>query len=411
MYTAIALQRAAALPVNQWAGLLRNLWSHPLFPGSGTTFGRAVASAGELVERATRRYGKPPFALRATRVDGREVEVRETVALATPFCNLLHFERATPRRDPAVLVVAPLSGHHASLLRDTVEQLLPEHDVWITDWIDARLIPLAAGPFDLDDYIALVQRFLRHMGSGAHLLAVCQPGVAALAATALLEEDGDPASPLSVTLLASPIDTRVSPTGVSRLALRYPLSTFDLAAVHRVPFGEPGFMRRVYPGFLQLAAFLSMNPGRHASAHRSLYFELVEGQQDAADVYRRFYDDYLAVMDVPGEYYLQTVQCVFQTHALPRGTMTWRGRPVRPQAIRRAALMTVEGGRDDITGVGQTAAAHALCPGVPAERHASFVAPTVGHYGVFSGRRWREEIAPRVAGFIRAAAPAGAGGA
>jgi len=411
MYSAYQIHRVAAEPVNRWAGFVRDLWSHPLFPASGTAFGRAVASAGELLERATRRYPKVPFGFQEIAADGTRTPVREAVGLATPFCNLVHFERGAGRDDPRALVVAPLSGHHATLLRDTVGRLLPDHDVWITDWIDARLVPVSEGPFDLDDYVALVQRFMRHLGPGTHVLAVCQPGVPVLAAAALLEEDGDPAAPRSITLMASPIDTRVNPTSVGRVATRHPLAWFDLGAVSRVPLGEPGFMRRVYPGFLQLAAFVSMNPGRHAQAHRRLYLERIGGHEERAEVYRRFYDDYLAVMDVPGEYYLQTVETVFQRHALARGEMTWRGRAVRPQAIRRAALMTVEGGRDDITGVGQTEAAHRLCTGVAPGRRERLLAPSAGHYGVFSGRCWREEIAPRIADFIRRSATPKGGGA
>jgi poly(3-hydroxybutyrate) depolymerase len=391
-----------AAPFNSWAGALKDLWSHPAFPMSGTSFGRAVASASELLERATRRYPKPPFDLATTQIDGRSVAVREVPWLPTPFCNLIRFERDVTREDPKVLLVAPLSGHHASLLRDTVAQLLPDHDLYLTDWIDARLVPLSAGRFDLDDYIDLVQRFIRSIGSDVHVVAVCQPSVPVLAAVSLMAESGDPAAPRTLTLMAGPVDTRVKPTQVDRVATGRPLEWFEMAAVHRVPAGEPGFLRKVYPGFLQLTAFVSLNPARHADAHRQLYRDLLAGDEERADVCRRFYDDYLAVMDVPAEYYLQTIASVFQKHELARGEMTWRGqRPIRPASIRRTALMTVEGENDEITSVGQTSAAHALCPAIPADRRRLHVQSGVGHYGVFSGRRWREEIAPRIAEFIR----------
>ena len=402
MYNSYRLGRALAAPLNSWASALRALWSHPALPMSGTHFGRAVASASELLERVTRRYPKPPFALPTTQIDGRSVAVREVPWLSTPFCNLIRFERDTPREDPKVLLVAPLSGHHATLLRETVARLLPDHDLYVTDWIDARLVPLSAGRFDLDDYIDLVQRFIHRIGSDVHVIAVCQPGIPVLAAVSLMSESDDPATPLTMTLMSAPIDTRVKPTQVDRVAIERPLEWFERAAVHRVPMGEPGFMRKVYPGFLQLTAFVSLNPARHADAHRQLYRDLLAGDEESADVCRRFYDEYLAVMDVPAEYYLQTIATVFQKHELARGEMTFRGnRPIRPAAICRTALMTVEGEHDEITSVGQTSAAHGLCTAIPSERRRVHVQSGVGHYGVFSGRRWRDEIAPRIAEFIR----------
>src|SRR5438105_8972526 len=373
MYNSYRLSRAMAAPVNSWAGALQTLWSHPAFPMSGTPFGRAVASASELLERVTRRYPKPAFALETTQIQGRQVAVREVPSVRTPFCNLIHFERDAQRRDPKVLLVAPLSGHHASLLRDTVARLLPDHDLYVTDWIDARLVPLSAGRFDLDDYVDLVQRFIRAIGADVHVIAVCQPSVPVLAAVSLMSESDDPATPRTMTLMAGPVDTRVSPTPVDRVATSRPLEWFELTAVHRVPAGEPGFLRRVYPGFLQLTAFVSLNPARHADAHRQLYRDLLAGDEESAEAHRRFYDDYLAVMDVPAEYYLQTIPTVFQKHQLARGEMTWRGtRPIRPETIRKTALMTVEGEKDEITGVGQTSAAHALCTAIPAKRRRQY---------------------------------------
>ena len=402
MYSSYRLGRAFAAPVNSWAGAVRALWSHPSFGMSSTPLGRAVVTASELLERATRRYPKPPFALSSTRIGGRTVALREVPGLRTPFCDLVHFERDVAREDPKVLLVAPLSGHHASLLRDTVERLLPDHDLYVTDWIDARLVPLSAGRFDLDDYVELLQRFIRGIGPDVHVIAVCQPSVPVLAAVSLMAEAEDPATPRSMTLMAGPIDTRVNPTGVDRVATGRPLRWFEMAAVHHVPPGEPGFMRRVYPGFLQLTAFVSLNVGRHADAHRQLYRDLLAGDEESAEAHRRFYDDYLAVMDVPAEYYLQTIATVFQRHDLARGRMTLRGKhPIRPEAIRGTALMTVEGENDEITSLGQTSAAHDLCAAIPEQRRCRYVQSGAGHYGVFSGRRWREQIAPRVASFIR----------
>jgi poly(3-hydroxybutyrate) depolymerase len=401
MYNAFQLTRALVEPVNLWAGLVRELWSHPTFPMSGTPFGRAVASAGELLERATRRYPKAPFGLEAAKIDGRLLAVREATCLTTPFCNLVRFERDSKRQDPKVLLVAPLSGQHASFLRDVVEQLIPDHDLYVTDWIDARLVPLSVGRSDLDDYIALLKRFIRHIGPDVHVVAVSQACVPVLAAVSLMEEEDDPAVPRSMTLMAGPIDTRVSPTPANRFVASQPLAWLELTAIHRVPLGEPGFLRRVYPGFLQLAAFVSMRPLRDVEAHRKLYVDLVGGDEERAEVHRRFYDDYLAVMDVPAEYYLQTIDTVFQKHALGRGEMVCGTRAVRPDLVRRTALMTVEGGDDRITPVGQTSAAHRLCTAVPCERRQQHLVPGVGHFGVFRGRRWREEIAPRVREFIR----------
>lgn len=394
MYDAYTFAQAAAAPLNSWAGVMNQFWS---------TLGHRGALAGsELLERATRCYAKPPFALTTTLIGDRPVAVRETAVLRTPFCNLLHFERDAARQDPKLLVVAPLSGHHASLLRDTVKRLLPDHDLYVTDWVDARLVPLEAGRFDLDDYIELVRQFLRFLGPDAHVLAVCQPSVPVLAAVSLMAADGDPCVPRSLALMAGPVDTRISPTQVSRVAVGRSRLWFELSAVHRVPFGQPGFFRKVYPGFLQLAGFVALDPLRHADAHRRLYRALVAGDEDTAEAQRRFYDDYFAVMDMPAEYYLQTIESVFQKHELAQNEMVFRGgRRIEPAAIRETALLTIEGANDDITGLGQTAAAHALCTSIPADRRETYVQEGAGHYGVFSGRKWREQIAPRLAAFIR----------
>ncbi|MFL5301291.1 MAG: polyhydroxyalkanoate depolymerase [Anaeromyxobacteraceae bacterium] len=401
MYQIYDLSRAAADPISYLASLTRDVWSHPLVPASYTPLGQAIACASDVLARATRRYPKVPFGIDRAEIEGRSVEVQETVALETPFCDLVRFEREVLRNDPKVLLVAPLSGQHATVLRDTVARLVPGHDVYVTDWIDARTIPLSAGRFGLDDYVALLQRFLRHIGPDVHVIAVCQPAVPVLAAVSLLAEEGDPASPRSLTLLSGPVDARVNPTLLD-LQARAPLALFRLAAVHRVPLGNAGFLRRVYPGFLQLAAYTAMTASFTLNAERDLYREMV-GEEASREEQRRFYADFMSVMDVPAEFYLDTVRTVFQRHALARGEMTWRGKLVRPALIRSTSLFTVEGADDAITAVGQTAAAHALCSSIPPERKQRYVAPGVGHFGVFSGRCWREDIAPRVIEFIRAA--------
>jgi poly(3-hydroxybutyrate) depolymerase len=337
-------------------------------------------------------------------VDGRTVPVAERVVWKKPFSSLIHFDRALPKRrapDPKVLIVAPLSGHYATLLRGTVQAMLPAHDVYITDWQDARMVPLSEGRFDLDDYIDYVIEMLRHLGPGSHAIAVCQPSVPVLAAVALMSEDGDPALPATMTLMGGPIDTRMTPTAVNRLAKARGTEWFRRNTIMKVPFPHPGFMRDVYPGFLQLSGFMAMNFDRHVTAHHEFFHHLVDGDGDSAEKHREFYDEYLAVMDLTAEFYLQTVDTVFVRHALPKGQMTHRGRPVRPEAIRRAALLTIEGERDDVSGVGQTKAAHALCTNLSNDRNQHYLADGVGHYGVFNGSRFRKDIQPRIAEFIR----------
>jgi poly(3-hydroxybutyrate) depolymerase len=410
VYSAYGLSRSFVRPLNLWGTAIRELWTLDGFPLSHTPFARAVAAGGELLERATRHFDKPRFGLAATPIaaEGRTVAVREERVLSTPFCDLIHFARETERQDPKVLLVAPLSGHHATLLRDTVRQLLPEHDVYVTDWLDARLVPLASGGFDLDDYIALLQAFLRKLGPGVHAVGVCQPGVPLLAAAALLAEDDDVAVPHSLTLIAAPIDPRVRETQVGRLARSRPIGWFERVLVQRVPMTEPGAGRLVYPGYLQLAAFMSMNPANHARSHLRFYRDLVDGDAAGAQAHRGFYDEYLSVMDVPAEYYLQTVVTVFQKYHLAKGEMRWRGRLVRPEALRHTSLFTIEGESDDITAEGQTAAAHALCANIPRERRLHHLEQDAGHFGTFSGRRFREHVYPKLRQFIRDAAAFGA---
>ncbi|HZH26562.1 MAG TPA: polyhydroxyalkanoate depolymerase [Azospirillaceae bacterium] len=402
LYQLYDLQHAALAPMRFLAEATQATFQHPLVPAAYTQAGRAIAAGAELLERVTRRFGKPEFGLPTTVIDGREVAVTERDVLVKPFCTLKRFERATDRGDPKLLVVAPLSGHYATLLRGTVEALLPAHDVYITDWVNARNVPLSEGPFGLDDYIAYVIEFLRHLGPNTHVLAVCQPAVPVLAAVSLLAQADDPCQPATMTLMGGPIDTTAAPTQPTRLAEARPLSWFERTVVATVPPWYPGAFRKVYPGFIQLTGFMSMNLDRHVDAHVNLFRHLVRGDGEGADAHRKFYDEYLSVMDLPADYYLQTVQRVFQEHHLPKGCFTWRGIKVEPQAIRKTGLMTVEGELDDISAVGQTSAAHRLCSGIPADRRVQHLQKGVGHYGIFNGRKWREEIMPRVRDFIRA---------
>ena len=400
LYHAYEFQRQLALPVRLWANALEQVYSSPYNPWTDTWFGKSMAAGAEIVARLTQNYGKPAFGLATTQIDNETVSVNEEILLRKPFCSLLHFRRDTTRRDPKVLVVAPMSGHYATLLRGTVEALLPEHDVHITDWVDAREVPLRDGNFDLDDYVDYVIEFCRYLGSDVHVIAVCQPSVPVMAAAALMAQDRDPRQPKSLTLMGGPIDTRESPTVPNDLAMRNSMMWFRQNVISTVPLGHPGALRRVYPGFLQLTSFISMNLDRHVNAHMRQFEHLVKGDDDSADGHRAFYDEYLAVMDLTAEFYLQTIQVVFKEHQLPRGAWVSHGRKVDPAAIE-TALMTVEGEFDDISGIGQTKAAHALTPNIPGARHVHWEQPRVGHYGIFNGRKWREQIMPRVRSFIR----------
>ncbi|MBL0374168.1 polyhydroxyalkanoate depolymerase [Rhizobium sp. KVB221] len=396
---------AAMAPWRATAENMRVAYSNPFNPLSYTAMGRSLAAGLEVFERVTRRYGKPAFELPQTQIAGVDVSVHEKVVWSKSFCDLLHFERCLPPHhgnDPKVLVVAPMSGHYATLLRGTVEALLPAADVYITDWKDARMVPLSEGRFDLDDYIDYVTEMIRFLGPDTHVVAVCQPSVPVLAAVALMEEAEDPLAPASMTLMGGPIDTRINPTAVNRLAEEKPLKWFEDNVVMNVPWPQPGVMRPVYPGFLQLSGFMSMNLDRHLVAHKEFFMHLVKNNGDSADKHREFYDEYLAVMDLTAEFYLQTVDTVFIHHALPKGEMTHRGHLVDPSKIRRTALLTVEGENDDISGVGQTQAAQRLCVNIPDSNRMHYVQPDVGHYGVFNGSRFRKEIAPRILGFINA---------
>jgi len=395
------LTHAAIAPWRIAAEANQVLLRHFLNPLAYTRGGRAAAAALELFESNVRPYRKPEFGHRTTRIDGKDVAVTERIVARRPFCQLKQFARDARRDDPRLLMVAPLSGHYATLLRGTVEAMLPDHDVYITDWLDAREVPLSEGPFHLDDYVDYIVDFLHQLGPGTHVMAVCQPAVPALAATALMSAWGDRCAPASLTLMGGPIDTRASPTAPNKLAKSRPLGWFERSVIGRVPVTWPGFMRRVYPGFLQLTGFMTMNLDRHVGAHLRLYQNLVAGDGDGAAQHRKFYDEYRAVMDLPAEYYLDTIERVFQRHDLAVGAFTHRGEPVDLAAIVETALLTIEGEKDDISGVGQTKAAHGLCSSLPASRREHYEQEGVGHYGVFNGRRWREEIAPRVKAFIR----------
>lgn len=402
LYHLHEMQHHAFAPMRMLAEAMQSVYSHPWVPMAYTKFGRTVAATAELVERTTRRYPKPPFNLHTTVVDGETVNVVEQVAHETPFCNLLHFKRNVEgRNDPKVLLLAPMSGHFATLLRGTVETMLHEHDVYITDWIDARNVPLAKGDFTLDDYIDLLVEFMEVLGPDTHVMAVCQPSVPMLCAVSLMAAEGNPNQPRSMLMMGGPIDTRVNPTKVNDVATHKPHSWFERTVIHSVPMTYPGHGRKVYPGFLQLHGFMSMNLERHVGEHVKLFQNMVKGDGDSAAQHREFYDEYLSVMDLPANYYLETIRKVFQEHHLPRGVMVSRGRKVDPGAIRHTALMTIEGEKDDITGVGQTKAAHDLCVNLAPEKQRYHLQPKVGHYGVFNGRRWREEVYPNVREFIR----------
>jgi poly(3-hydroxybutyrate) depolymerase len=401
-YQLYELNHAALGPFRAAADAARLYFQNPLNPLTHTPFGRSMAAGAELFERTTRRYGKPTFGIGQVNVRGVATAVHERVVWERPFCRLVHFEKATSgsQGQEKLLMVAPMSGHYATLLRGTIETMLPDHDVYVTDWADARTVPLGDGTFDLDDYIDYVISMLHRLGPGTHVMAVCQPAVPVAAAVALMEARGDAYLPATMTLMGGPIDTRVNPTAVNTLANSHDLDWFRQNTIMKVPFPHPGFMREVYPGFLQISGFLSMNLGRHLEAHKDFFGHLVQGDGDSADKHREFYDEYLAVMDLTAEFYLQTVETVFIEHALPRNEMWHRDERIDFRKIAKVAMFTVEGENDDISGVGQTKAAHDIMTGIPAARRAHYMQPKVGHYGVFNGSRFRAEIAPRIADFI-----------
>ena len=407
LYQLYETQRALMAPFSEFASASAKLYDHPLSPFAHAPMAQRVSAGFDLLHRLAKEYEKPPFAITSATVGGVNVAVQEQVAVHKPFCRLLRFKRFTDntqaldvmKGQPTVLVVAPLSGHHSTLLRDTVKSLLNDHKVFITDWTDARMVPADVGPFHLDDYIAYVQEFIRHCGPNVHIISVCQPTVPVLAAVSLMASRGEK-TPLTMTMMGGPIDARKSPTAVNNLAMNKSFSWFENNVIFRVPQNFAGAGRRVYPGFLQHTGFVAMNPDRHMTSHYDYFLDLIRGDDDSAEGHRQFYDEYNAVLDMPAEYYLDTIKTVFQDFALVHGTWVVSGEPVRPQDISSTALLTIEGELDDISGAGQTKAAHDLCAGIPKARQFHYDAEGAGHYGIFSGRRWREKVYPEVRSFI-----------
>jgi poly(3-hydroxybutyrate) depolymerase len=385
--------RNAAVAANAFFGLPWHGFSHGLIGESVLL--RAATAAGEIIANSATTHRRPPFHIAPVLVGNRHVEIVEEIVVDRPFGALLHFRKAEPLRQPKMLLVAPMSGHFATLLRGTVQTLLADHDVYITDWHNARDVALMDGDFAFDDFVGHVIEFLEILGRGSHVMAVCQPAVAVLAAVSLMAEDENPATPRTMTLMAGPIDTRMRPTKVNQLAKTHSIGWFRRNLISRVPLRFNGRMRAVYPGFMQLTAFMSMNIERHTRAHFKQFRNLLNGDP-AANVHRDFYNEYLAVMDLPAEFYLQTIQRVFQDHDLPRGALTYKGRTVNPAAIRRTALLTVEGELDDICSIGQTQAALDLCPNIPTMMKRHHLQTNAGHYGVFNGKRWQHGIYPIV---------------
>ena len=409
LYQLYESQRAVLSPFAEFASASSKLYSHPLSPFTHTPMAQRVSAGLDLVHRLSKEYEKPEFNINSVRVGGVDVAVQQQVAITKPFCRLLRFKRFTDdlpmltrmKDHPTVLVVAPLSGHHSTLLRETVRELLKDHKVFITDWTDARMVPLESGAFHLDDYVSYVQEFIRHAGPDVNVISVCQPTVPVLAAISLMATAGE-TTPRTMTMMGGPIDARKSPTAVNNLATNKSHNWFEHNVIYRVPVNYPGNGRRVYPGFLQHTGFVAMNPDRHLTSHYDYFLDLVRGDDDSAEFHRDFYDEYNAVLDMPAEYYLDTIKVVFQDFALVNGTWTVNGQLVRPQDIKTTALLTIEGELDDISGAGQTKAAHGLCTGVPTARQFHYDAIGAGHYGIFSGRRWREKVYPAVRDFIAA---------
>ncbi len=408
LYQFYETQRALMAPFSEFASASSKLYNHPLSPFTHTPMAQRVSAGLDLLHRLAKEYEKPEFDIRSATVDGVAVAVQEQVALEKPFCRLLRFKRFTDnpialadmKTQPVVLVVAPLSGHHSTLLRDTVKSLLTGHKVFVTDWTDARMVPIDQGPFHLDDYVAYIQEFIRHIGPEVNVISVCQPTVPVLAAVSLMASRGE-FTPRTMVMMGGPIDARKSPTAVNNLAMNKSHEWFEHNVIYRVPHNYPGANRRVYPGFLQHTGFVAMNPDRHLTSHYDYFLDLVRGDDSSAESHRQFYDEYNAVLDMPAEYYLDTIKVVFQDFALVNGTWEVGGELVKPQDIKTTALLTVEGELDDISGAGQTRAAHGLCTGVPESRRFHYDAIGAGHYGIFSGRRWREQIHPTVSEFIR----------
>ncbi|OYY61454.1 MAG: polyhydroxyalkanoate depolymerase [Burkholderiales bacterium 28-67-8] len=407
IYQLYEANRALLNPLAEFSSASSKLYSHPLSPFTHTPLAPRVSAGLNLMHRLSKAYEKPEFNIHTVNVEGVDVAVQQQVILDKPFCRLLRFKRFTDnlpmlkrmKEQPTVLVVAPLSGHHSTLLRETVRELLHDHKVYITDWTDARMVPVEAGAFTLDDYVVYIQDFIRHIGPEVNVISVCQPTVPVLAAISLMASRGEK-TPRTMTMMGGPIDARLSPTAVNNLAMNKSLEWFENNVIFRVPTNYPGSQRRVYPGFLQHTGFIAMNPGRHAQSHYDYYMDLMRGEDEHADFHRSFYDEYNAVLDMPAEYYLDTIRVVFQDFSLVNGTWEVKGELVKPQDIKTTALLTIEGELDDISGAGQTRAAHDLCSGISKSRKVHYDAVGAGHYGIFSGRRWREKVYPALRDFI-----------
>ncbi len=400
LYQFYEMQRATIAPVNIMAKLGKDWFANPRNPFAS----RYLGASFELLERMTRQYGKPRFAIHEVQIDGKPAKVHNHIVMNKPFCHLRELSVPELKRDvPKILVVAPMSGHYATLLRGTVEALIPYADVFITDWVDAKEVSILQGEFGLDDYIDYVRDCVRHIGADVHVIAVCQPAVPVLAAVALMAEDGEEYTPKSMTLMGGPIDTRIGITKVNEFAQKKPLEWFRRNVITLVPCSHSGFMRRVYPGFLQLSGFITMNKKRHIEAHVNMFEHLVEGDDEKANAHIAFYDEYLSVCDLTAEFYLMTIDKVFQRHLLPKGEFDYRGRIVNPSAITKTALLCVEGEKDDISGVGQTRAALDLCFNIPADKQRYHLQKDTGHYGIFNGRKYREQVLPVIMEHIKTA--------
>ena len=402
LYDAYEMQRSMLAGASTLANIGAGWLNNPANPFAYSQMGPIVASALDVFAHASAPRGKPEFGIESTKVDGKNVAVHEEVVLRKPFGQLKHFRKEGAPAGPKLLMVAPMSGHYATLLRGTVERMVPGHDVYITDWRDAKLVPLDEGSFDLDDYVDYLIAFLEHIGPGAHMLAVCQPSVPAYAAAALMSADKHPCRPRTLTLMGGPIDTRMAPTEVNTVATERPFAWFEKNVIATVPYLYPGAGRAVYPGFLQLAGFMAMNLGDHLTSHWEMFKHLVQGDGESADASKDFYDEYRSVCDMTSEFYLQTVDVVFQRHLLPKGELTHRGRRVDPAAIKDIAMLAIEGERDDISGIGQTKAALDISTGLPEAMKLYHLAKGAGHYGIFHGSKWRTRIAPVVEQWIAA---------
>jgi len=402
LYNAYEFQRTMLSAASAWANLGAQWLQNPMNPASYSNMAPMMASGLDVFAHASASRGKPDFGFTEVEVDGRKVAVTEEIILRKPFGQLKRFRRRGITGQPKLLIVAPMSGHYATLLRGTVERMLPRHDVYITDWRDARVVSLDEGRFDLDDYIDYLIEFLEKLGPGTHMLAVCQPSVPAYAAAAVMAAAGNPSRPATLTMMGGPVDTREAPTAVNTVATQRPLAWFQQNVIHTVPVFYPGGGRKVYPGFLQLTGFMAMNLGNHLVSHWSMFKHLVDGDEESADSTKAFYDEYRSVCDMTAEFYLQTIDQVFQRHLLPKGEFMHRGRLVDPGAIQDIGLLAIEGERDDISGIGQTKAALSLATALPTSRKKYLLAERVGHYGIFNGRRWREQIAPVVDEWIAA---------